>query len=53
MSNLGIGDISQNREEAKLYYTKIGEMARQKGIVIELITFEDSESEIEVLMNMV
>ena len=53
MSNLGIGDISQNREEAKLYSTKIGEMARQKGIVINLITFEDSESEIEVLMNMV
>ena len=53
MSNLGIGDISQNREEAKVYYTKIGEMALQKGIIINLITFEDSESEIEVLMNMV
>ena len=53
MSNLGVGDISQNREEAKNYYTKIGDMAKQKGIVINLITFEDSESEIEVLMNMV
>ena len=53
MSNLGVGDISQNRDDAKIYYTKIGEIARQKGIVINLITFEDSESEIEVLMNMV
>jgi len=53
MSNLGVGDISQDREAAKLYYTKIGEIANQKGIVINLITFEDSESEIEVLMSMV
>ena len=52
-SNLGVGDISKNREEAKNYYTKIGNMAKEKGIVINLITFEDSESEIEVLMNMV
>lgn len=51
--NLGVGDISKNREEAKNYYTKIGNMAKEKGIVINLITFEDSESEIEVLMNMV
>ena len=53
MSNLGIGDISKNRDEAKTYYTKIGDMAKEKGIVINLITFEDSESEIEILMNMV
>ena len=53
MSNLGVGDISQDRESAKLYYMKIGEIAKQKGIVINLITFEDSKSEIEVLMNMV
>lgn len=52
-SNLGVGDISKNREEAKNYYTKIGNMAKEKGIVINLITFEDSESKIEVLMNMV
>ena len=53
MSNLGVGDISQDREKAKTYYSKIGEMAKQKGIVINLITFEDSESEIEILMNMI
>jgi hypothetical protein len=53
MSNLGVGDISADREEAKKFYSKIGDEAKQKGIVINLITFEDSESEIEVLMSMV
>ena len=52
-SNLGIGNIFQDRDKSKIFYSKIGETARQKGIVINLITFEDSESEIEVLMNMV
>ena len=53
MSNLGVGDISQDKEAAKAYYTKIGEMAKEKGIIINLITFQDSESEIDVLMNMI
>ena len=53
MSNLGIGDISQDKDGAKAYYSKIGNMASEKGIVINLITFEDSESEIDILMNMV
>lgn len=53
MSNLGVGDISADREEAKKFYSRIGDEAKQKGIVINLITFEDSESEIEVLMSMV
>ena len=53
MSNLGVGDISENKEKAIEYYTKIGNMAKDKGVVISLITFEDSESEIDVLKNMV
>ena len=53
MSNLGVGDISSDREEAKKFYSRIGDEAKQKGIVINLITFEDSESEIEILMSMV
>ena len=53
MSNLGVGDISADREEAKKFYSRIGDEAKQKGIVINLITFEDSESEIEILMSMV
>ena len=53
MSNLGVGNISKNKEEAKEFYTKIGEMAKVKGVIINLITFQDSESEIEVLMPMI
>ena len=53
MSNLGVGDISEDREKAKDFYVNIGNMAKEKGIVISLITFEDSESEIEILKNMV
>ena len=53
MSNLGVGNISENREKAIEFYIKIGNMAKEKGIVISLITFEDSESEIDVLKNMV
>ena len=53
MSNLGVGNIEQNKEAAKGYYSKIGDMAKEKGIIINLITFQDSESEIEVLMAMI
>ena len=53
LSNLGVGDISQNREKAIEFYKKIGNMAKDKGVVISLITFEDSESEINILKNMV
>ena len=53
MSNLGVGDISENRDKAIEFYQKIGNMAKEKGVVISLITFEDSESEIDVLKNMV
>ena len=53
MSNLGVGNISENKDKAKDFYTKIGEMAKEKGIIINLITFQDSESEIDILMSMV
>jgi len=53
MSNLGIGSLEANKEKAAEFYTKIGNMAKEKGIVISLITFEDSESEIYILKNMV
>ena len=51
-SNEGIGSI-HNRQEAIHFYTKIGNIAKEKGVVISLITFEDSESEIDILKNMV
>ena len=53
MSNLGVGNISENKDNAKDFYTKIGEMAKEKGIIINLITFQDSESEIDILMSVV
>ena len=53
MSNLGIGSLEENKEKAAEFYTKIGNMAKEKGIMISLITFEDSESEIYILKNMV
>ena len=53
MSNLGIGSLEEDKEKAKEFYTRIGNMAKEKGIVISLITFEDSESEIYILKNMV
>ena len=43
MSNLGIGNISQDKESVKLF-SKIGEIAKEKDIIINLITFGDSES---------
>ena len=51
-SNEGIGSI-YNRQEAIHFYTRIGNIAKEKGVVISLITFEDSESEIDILKNMV
>ena len=53
MSNLGIGSLEDNKDKAAEFYTRIGNMAKEKGIVISLITFEDSESEIYILKNMV
>ena len=53
MSNLGVGNISEDSEKAKKFYNNIGNMAKEKGIVISLITFEDSESEISALKNMI
>ena len=53
LSNLGVGDISGDQEKAKEFYNKIGNMAKEKGVVISLITFSDSESEIAILKDMV
>ena len=53
MSNLGIGSLEENKEKAADFYTRIGNLAKEKGVAISLITFEDSESEIYILKNMV
>jgi len=51
-SNEGIGNL-YNTQEAIHFYTKIGNIAKAKGVVISLITFEDSESLIDILKPMV
>jgi hypothetical protein len=53
LANQGVGSISDSKEKAKIFYEKIGEEAEKKGISINLITFKDEYSEIEILMKMV
>ena len=53
LANEGIGSIEEDKATAKLFYEKIGEEAEKKGISINLITFKDSRSDIEILMKMV
>ena len=51
-SNGGVGSIWKTYE-AKNFYTKVGNIAKEKGIIISLITFKDSESSISILKHMV
>ena len=50
-SNSGLGNVSDYG--AVEFYTKVGNIAKEKGIIISLITFKDSESSINVLKHMV
>jgi len=56
-ANTGPGSISEYDEESikksKLFYEKIGEEAEKKGVSINLITFKDEHSAVEILMKMV
>ena len=52
-SNLGLGSISSNANKSKEFYIKMGDLAKERGVAISLITFQDSESEIAVLQEMV
>ena len=51
-SNKGVGAI-HNTYKAINFYTKVGNIAKEKGIIISLITFKDSESSISILKHMV
>jgi len=58
ISNMGVGSMDQKTsiseiQELKDFYTNMGLFAKEKGIIIDLITFEDEQSNIEVLMNMI
>jgi len=54
IANIGLGalDLCQSQEElevVKTFYSELGNMAKNKGIMINLITFQDEESKIEIL----
>jgi hypothetical protein len=58
ISNLGLGSlegIKDNKilEELQTFYTQLGITAKEKGVVINLITFEEQESKIDILMSMI
>ena len=57
LANEGIGKIEEEEEEKieknKEFYENIGNEALKKGISINLITFKDQHSGIEILMKMV
>ena len=54
LANSGLGKINKlTIQENKLFYEKIGEEAEKKGISINLITFKDEHSDIEILMKMI
>ena len=55
LANKGIGGLEFNyqKEESKKFYKKIGQLANELGIVINLITFKDEESEINILLEMI
>ena len=52
-SNKGVGTFWNTEENVKEFYIKMGNIAKEKGIVISLIAFEDCESKIDILKNMV
>jgi hypothetical protein len=58
ISNIGLGALEgvtteEELEKLRSFYTQLGIIAKEKGIVINLITFEEAESKIEILMAMI
>ena len=53
ISNVGLGTLDFNNKEefdkSKSLYESLGQLAKDKGIIISLITFQGEESKIEIL----
>jgi len=54
IANVGIGSLENVKEKGefdycKKFYESLGQVAKDKGIIISLITFEGEESKIEIL----
>ena len=56
-ANLGLGTLSDingmEEQESLNFYDKLGDIAKEKGIIINLITFEDQDSDINALSTMI
>jgi len=56
-ANLGLGKLNDvngmEDQESLNFYNKLGDIAKEKGIIINLITFEDQDSDINALSNMI
>ena len=53
LANVGLGSLKNEDDISINFYKKLGEMAKNNGICINLITFADSESRIELLYEMI
>ena len=53
LANIGLGSLKNENEISINFYKKLGEMAKNNGICINLITFAESESRIELLYEMI
>jgi hypothetical protein len=58
ISNMGIGSMEDKTKieevnQLKDFYSNLGHLAKEKGVVVDLITFEGEQSNIEILMSMI
>lgn len=58
ISNMGIGNMEglstvEDIDSMKAFYKSLGSIAKSKGVAIDLITFEDEQSNIDILMYMI
>jgi hypothetical protein len=58
ISNMGVGSMdgkfsAEEIQVLKDFYLNLGLIAKEKGVIIDLLTFEDEQSNIEILMGMI
>jgi hypothetical protein len=58
ISNMGVGCMEGKTSQEELdtlrsFYKNLGLLAKTKGVIVDLITFEDEQSNIDILMHMI
>ena len=53
MANVGLGSFNRGQNEANEFYDKVGQLAEEKGVMINLVTFAGTEANIMGLSRMV